>query len=100
VVINQIDIEYIPVLKTKNDPPVGPHGDRPKTSKIASQRMKPKTRQIQIADLIRRVQKAEDIFNPAGMPRVDAPAVIMLKQAFKAFVAKTDNHQSYFSLKM
>jgi hypothetical protein len=52
MVVDKINIKGFAVLETENNSPVGAHRYGPKAFEVAGQRMKPKSRNVDVADLL------------------------------------------------
>jgi hypothetical protein len=63
MVIQQIDVERIPVLETEDDAPVGSHRHRPEAFQVARQWMQPKAMDIHVFDLLSDIQEAENVLD-------------------------------------
>jgi hypothetical protein len=61
-------------LEAKNDPPVGTHNDGPKAFKVADERMKAESRNVHVFDFFRRIQEAENIFDPLDVTPLRTPS--------------------------
>jgi hypothetical protein len=46
VAVDQVNVARSAVGKAENDPPIGTHGDRPKASELALERMQPRAARI------------------------------------------------------
>jgi hypothetical protein len=72
VIIEQIHVVNVAGFETKNDPPIGPHCNAPKISKISLQRMQPETGQVHIGRLSRAIQNGQNILDFRGMIGADS----------------------------
>src|SRR6266849_4637654 len=79
MVIQQIDLEYVPVLETEDDAPVRPHLHRPETLQVAGQWVQPETMHVDILDLLGDVQRTEDVLYLLDVLRVHASSVAAFK---------------------
>lgn len=53
MVIHEIDVRGFSVLESENHPPIGADDNRPKSFKVAFQRMEAKSRQIEVRHALR-----------------------------------------------
>src|SRR5229473_4637204 len=61
VVIDIVDVHSILIFKSKNHAPVRSNGYRPKSSKLAFQRMQPKTRQVHVRGSACGIETRQDV---------------------------------------
>src|SRR5260370_1902095 len=94
VVVGQINVKSVASLEAKNDPPVGTHNNGPKAFKVADETMKAESGNVHVFDFFRRIQEAENIFDPLDVLCAYAFANTVLEKALKALVAKADDHWS------
>jgi hypothetical protein len=88
MVVDQIDIEGVATLESKNDPPIGANGDRPIASEVALQLMQPEGRQPQRLDGFRRVEHGQDLLDLADVLGANALALSSSKSCRSPLCAK------------
>jgi hypothetical protein len=92
VVIHQINVESVPILVTKDDPPVTGYRHTPLAPLVASKRVEAIARQIEIGRVKRHVQVSQYVGNPADLIGADPTRIPLLKQAPQAAVPERLYH--------
>ena len=92
MIVDEIDIERLAITKAKDDAPIRPHRDGPKSFKRALERMKPQARAIH--PLYRRcgIERGKDIPSALDHVRRQFAAIIILEEPLKSFVAEALDH--------
>jgi hypothetical protein len=92
VVINKINIKSFAVLKSNDNPPVGPYGHGLKTSELPIQGVDPKQGLVQALDCLGCFKCSKDLTDsPQHLGRQSAP-VILLEKLSQSFVAECRDH--------
>jgi hypothetical protein len=63
MIIDQIDVERVPVLETEDDAPGCSHRYRPEASEIAAQTMQSEAMDVDVFDFLRNVQKTQNVLD-------------------------------------
>jgi hypothetical protein len=92
VVVRQINIESVAIFKAKNNPPVGAHDNRPKALEVTDEGMQAQSRKVHVFDPLRRIQKAENIFDPLNVFRAYTFSITVVEEALKILVTKAHDH--------
>ncbi len=92
MIVDQIDVERMPVLKTKYDQPVRPDRDGLIAPEVAFQLVKAKSRQIQRVDRVRAVEREQDQPDFFNMFRRKAAPVVVLEQPTQRLVPEASDH--------
>jgi hypothetical protein len=87
VVIDQIDVGGT-ILKAKDNPPVCPHGDRPKALAVAYERVEAEARQVHVFRCLGAVENEEDVFDLLQEVGADAPAVAIPEKTLQSFASE------------
>lgn len=88
MIVHKVDIRRLAILEAENDPPIGAHGQRPKPSEIAFQRMQPKGRIIEIGRLLGGVQQGQYLLDLAHMLGIHAFGIVVFEKLAQSFVPK------------
>jgi hypothetical protein len=88
VVISQIHVVHAAILKAKNDPPVGSHGDAPELFEIAFKAVQPKARQVHILGVAGAIQNGKDVFDLGELIGANPTSVPFSKSCFKPLCLK------------
>lgn len=92
MIITAINVRDVLPLKPKNDSPICPNGDAPKSSKIAFQWMQSIPRQIEILGMARLIERGQDASNLFDMFLDQTAPVVFFVKAAQAAMAKRKNH--------
>ena len=95
MVIDQFNVNSVRVFKTKDNPPIGAHGDRPKASQIASERVQPVAGKIHRLRGLGRIKAGKNILNPVQQIRPYLARVAAFIEAFQPAMFKAFNHDVY-----
>lgn len=92
MVVDQINIDDINVIETKNDPPVPGNGHAPEALQAAGERVQPQAGEIDVPWHSRRIQSGENsgYLLPKGC--VNLRRVVTLVEAFQSAMPKTADH--------
>lgn len=92
MIITAIDVCHVLPFKPKNNAPICPNSDAPKSGKIAFQRMQSISRQIKIFRLGRLVERRENAPDFFDMLLIETAPVVILIKAAQTAMLKTKNH--------
>jgi hypothetical protein len=95
--IDQINIRGVDLLEAEDDPPVGAHGDAPISGEVASERMQPKSRQVELSGRVAMSSRASMRAicpRAAGSPRGGR----LFIKASEAAMAKSPDHGELLKL--
>ena len=92
VVVDIIDIRRVMIRKTKDHPPVGANGDRPKAFQPTFKGVQVETGHIHVAHKTSRVEPCQNIAQLVGVFRIDAALVVRFVATFQTFVPDRSNH--------
>ena len=81
MVIEQINIGDVALVEAKNDPPVAANGNAPIAHEIASQRVQPPARQIEVVRLRCLVETRQHARDLVGALRVYLAAIVIFIEA-------------------
>src|SRR5216683_329298 len=93
VVVGQFNVKRIRSFKAKDNTPICPHSDRPKTLQSAFQRMQAITRKVHGLRCLGFVEPGENIFNSVEQIGAYPATVPALIESFEAAMLETPNHQ-------
>jgi hypothetical protein len=95
MVIDQFNVKSVRAFKTKDNPPISAHGDRPEASQVASERVQPVAGQIHRLRGLGRIKAGQNILNPGQQIRPYLARVAAFIQAFQPSVFEAFNHDVY-----
>jgi len=94
MIIDQIDVECVPLLEAESHFPVCPDIHTSKTFEGSLKGMKPETGQIHLFGLSGTAEDGQDIFNLFELIGMDAFCLAPLEKPFEPPVPKVLNHKT------
>lgn len=94
MVVDQFNVKSSGLFKTKHDPPIGPHCNRPKPLQIALQRVKTVTGKIKRLRRSGPIEDGQNLLHRVHQIRPNPAPVPTLIKPFQASVFEAPNHQS------
>ena len=89
MIVDEVDVECIPILEAEHDPPVSRHGYAPVPFEFATQAMDPPAREkTELAGPLGGVYSGENSTKPRGQFRRNPALVLMFVEALKSLVTK------------
>ena len=92
MVIDEIDIGGIPVMETKDNPPVPTDGYAPESFEITGQRVKTKSRNGHVVGRFSCIQTGQDTFEVVDISGWQPPSIAVFKETFQSPIAKANDH--------
>jgi len=93
VVVEEIDVESVPLLEAENDSPIPADGHGPEAPQVAFERVQPKTGD---AERMRRsggVQRRENTLDLVAQRRVDPARIAVFVKPSEAAMPKAPDHE-------
>jgi hypothetical protein len=92
VVIDKINAESVPVLKPKNNSPVGVYRHSPKPSQVTPEWMELEERLVHAFYCLRRFERGQDLANPPQHISRQLASIVVLEKSSQPFVLETLDH--------
>jgi len=100
MIIDKIDVTGISFMKPKNNAPIRSYRNRPKSFKIAFQRMKPEGRLIHFFNPVGNRQNRQNESNTGDMLRIEFTAIIPFMQKLQPLMPNASYHGPTFSFRI